>query len=234
MPSSRPWVVATKLASWRAFMKKQARAGRRPWAHGDVARAGVRQDSRIRGGGRLHSPDRDARLPATLTDATRVADFDERARGAHTGRRLDQHAARHARRLAIRRWRPARTCSSRSRWRDRREPSRSSTRRSARSESWSIGYILRHHPSWTKFVEIARQLGTPLVFRMNLNQQSSGETVGLAQAPADSFSPIVDCGVHYVDIMCQMTPARPVARPRASARSLTDEVPTCTTTACCR
>ena len=39
-----------------------------------------------------------------------------------------------------------------------------------------IGYILRQHPSWIKFIEIARELGTPLVFRMNLNQQSNGET----------------------------------------------------------
>ena len=39
-----------------------------------------------------------------------------------------------------------------------------------------VGYILRQHPSWIKFIEIARQLGTPLVFRMNLNQQSNGET----------------------------------------------------------
>src|SRR5687767_11825730 len=31
-----------------------------------------------------------------------------------------------------------------------------------------IGYILRQHPSWIKFIEIARELGTPLVFRMNL------------------------------------------------------------------
>src|SRR3954464_4373442 len=38
-----------------------------------------------------------------------------------------------------------------------------------------IGYILRQHPSWVKCVEIARQLGTPLVYRMNLNQQSTGE-----------------------------------------------------------
>ena len=39
-----------------------------------------------------------------------------------------------------------------------------------------IGYILRQHPSWIKFIEIARELGTPLVFRMNLNQQSNGQT----------------------------------------------------------
>ena len=68
-----------------------------------------------------------------------------------------------------------------------------------------IGYILRVHPSWIKFIEIARQLGTPLVFRMNLNQQSNGETWEWHKRLMDSFPPIVDCGVHYVDVMCQMT-----------------------------
>src|ERR1700730_14763118 len=37
-----------------------------------------------------------------------------------------------------------------------------------------VGYILRHHPTWQKFIGIARTLGSPLVMRMNLNQQSSG------------------------------------------------------------
>ncbi len=37
-----------------------------------------------------------------------------------------------------------------------------------------VGYILHVHPSWQKFIEIARTLGTPLVMRINLNQQSSG------------------------------------------------------------
>jgi predicted dehydrogenase len=37
-----------------------------------------------------------------------------------------------------------------------------------------IGYILRVHPSWVKFVEVGKTLGKPLVMRMNLNQQSSG------------------------------------------------------------
>ena len=87
-----------------------------------------------------------------------------------------------------------------------------------------IGYILRQHPSWIKFVEIARQLGTPLVFRMNLNQQSNGETWEWHKRLLDSFSPIVDCGVHYVDIMCQMTPAKP-NRVHALGAQLTDEVP---------
>ena len=87
-----------------------------------------------------------------------------------------------------------------------------------------VGYILRQHPSWIKFIEIARQLGTPLVFRMNLNQQSNGETWEWHKRLMDSFPPIVDCGVHYVDVMCQMTPAKPV-RVHAMGAHLTDEVP---------
>ena len=86
-----------------------------------------------------------------------------------------------------------------------------------------IGYILRQHPSWTKFIEIARELGTPLVFRMNLNQQSNGETWSWHKRLMDSFPPIVDCGVHYVDVMCQMTDAKPV-KVHAIGAKLTDEV----------
>src|ERR1044071_2254997 len=87
-----------------------------------------------------------------------------------------------------------------------------------------IGYILRHHPSWVKFIEIARQLGSPLVFRMNLNQQSNGETWSWHKRLMDSFPPIVDFGVHYVDIMCQMLPnAKPVKVHAIGAR-LSDEV----------
>ena len=86
-----------------------------------------------------------------------------------------------------------------------------------------VGYILRQHPSWTRFVEIARQLGHPLVFRMNLNQQSNGETWAWHKRLMKSFPPIVDCGVHYVDAMCQMTSAKPV-RVHAIGARLTDEV----------
>jgi len=87
-----------------------------------------------------------------------------------------------------------------------------------------IGYILRHHPSWVKFIEVARTLGTPLVFRMNLNQQSNGATWDWHKRLMSSFPPIVDCGVHYVDVMCQMTAARPI-RVHALGARLTDEVP---------
>lgn len=73
-----------------------------------------------------------------------------------------------------------------------------------------VGYILRVHPAWQKFIEIARALGKPLVMRMNLNQQSSGEEWRVHQNLMRTMSPIIDCGVHYVDMMCQMTGARPV------------------------
>ena len=87
-----------------------------------------------------------------------------------------------------------------------------------------VGYILRQHPSWIKFIEIARELGTPLVFRMNLNQQSNGQTWEWHKRLMDSFPPIVDCGVHYVDVMCQMTKAKPV-KVHAIGAKLTGEVP---------
>ncbi|WP_224702503.1 Gfo/Idh/MocA family protein [Devosia aquimaris] len=73
-----------------------------------------------------------------------------------------------------------------------------------------VGYILRHHPSWLKLIEQARILGGPYVFRMNLNQQSSGAAWDIHRAIMQTTSPIVDCGVHYVDVMCQITDAKPV------------------------
>ncbi|MCX7889176.1 MAG: Gfo/Idh/MocA family oxidoreductase [Rhodobacteraceae bacterium] len=73
-----------------------------------------------------------------------------------------------------------------------------------------VGYILRHHPSWMRLVAEARALGGPYVFRLNLNQQSTGPAWETHKALMRTTSPIVDCGVHYVDVMCQITDARPV------------------------
>lgn len=86
-----------------------------------------------------------------------------------------------------------------------------------------IGYILRHHPSWVKFIELARTLGTPAVMRLNLNQQSSGAAWQGHKNLMQSTSPIVDCGVHYVDVMCQICDAKPV-RVQAMGARLSDEV----------
>ena len=86
-----------------------------------------------------------------------------------------------------------------------------------------VGYILRHHPSWMRLIEEARKLGPPYVFRMNLNQQSSGPTWETHKALMQTTSPIVDCGVHYVDVMCQITDAKPV-QVRGMGLRLSDEV----------
>lgn len=86
-----------------------------------------------------------------------------------------------------------------------------------------IGYILRVHPAWEKFTAIARTLGKPLVMRMNLNQQSSGKEWQTHKELMKTMSPIVDCGVHYVDIMCLMTNANPIRVSAIGAR-LSEEV----------
>ncbi len=87
-----------------------------------------------------------------------------------------------------------------------------------------IGYILHHHPSWNKLTEIGKTLGKPLVMRMNLNQQSSGSAWETHKQLMQSQSPIVDCGVHYVDIMCRMTSSKPISVYAIGAR-LSDEIP---------
>ena len=88
-----------------------------------------------------------------------------------------------------------------------------------------IGYILRVHPAWKQFISIAHTLGKPLVMRMNLNQQSSGPQWDSHKKLMRSMSPIVDCGVHYVDVMCQMTRSKPVSVNAIGAR-LSDEIAT--------
>jgi predicted dehydrogenase len=86
-----------------------------------------------------------------------------------------------------------------------------------------VGYILRHHPSWIRLIEEARALGGPYVFRMNLNQQSSGAEWETHKSLMETTSPLVDCGVHYVDVMCQITDARPL-RVQGMGLRLSDEI----------
>jgi predicted dehydrogenase len=93
----------------------------------------------------------------------------------------------------------------------------------AKNKKMVVGYILRVHPAWAKFVEVAKTLGKPLVMRMNLNQQSSGTMWYTHKQLMNSMSPIVDCGVHYVDIMCMMTQSTPISVSAIGAR-LTDEI----------
>ncbi|GAA4425482.1 Gfo/Idh/MocA family oxidoreductase [Pontibacter saemangeumensis] len=87
-----------------------------------------------------------------------------------------------------------------------------------------VGYILRHHPSWERFIQLSQELGKPLVMRMNLNQQSHGYMWTVHRNLMKSLSPIVDCGVHYIDVMCQMTRSKPVQVSAIGAR-LTEEIP---------
>ncbi len=87
-----------------------------------------------------------------------------------------------------------------------------------------VGYILRHHPSWQRLIAEARGLGGPYVFRLNLNQQSTGATWETHKQLMQTTSPLVDCGVHYVDVMCQITDATPV-RVNGMGLRLSDEIP---------
>ena len=87
-----------------------------------------------------------------------------------------------------------------------------------------VGYILRHHPSWIKFIEVAKEMGKPLVMRMNLNQQSHGYMWDVHRNLMNSLSPIVDCGVHYIDVMCQMTRSKPIRVSAIGAR-MTEDIP---------
>jgi predicted dehydrogenase len=86
-----------------------------------------------------------------------------------------------------------------------------------------IGYILRHHPSWIEFINQARQLGPPYVMRMNLNQRSTGNAWTIHKRLMQSVSPLVDCGVHYIDVMLQITDSRPV-QVRGMGVRLSDEI----------
>jgi predicted dehydrogenase len=88
-----------------------------------------------------------------------------------------------------------------------------------------IGYILRHHPSWVEFIRQARQLGPPFVMRMNLNQRSTGEAWNIhKRLLQDAKNPVVDCGVHYLDVMLQITDSKPV-QVRGMGLALSDEIP---------
>ena len=87
-----------------------------------------------------------------------------------------------------------------------------------------IGYILRHHPSWREFIRQARQLGPPYVMRMNLNQRSTGDAWNIhKRLLQDVKNPVIDCGVHYIDVMLQITDSKPV-QVRGMGLRLSDEL----------
>lgn len=86
-----------------------------------------------------------------------------------------------------------------------------------------VGYILRHHPLWQRLIAEARNLGGPYVFRIALNQPSHGAGWEAHKALMQTISPIVDCGVHYVDVMSQIIDSQPT-EVRGLGVRLSDEI----------
>lgn len=69
-----------------------------------------------------------------------------------------------------------------------------------------VGYILRHHALWKKFVECVQGLGKPLQVHMTMYQHSQGAEWGYHKnIMSAGLSPLVDVGVHYADVMGQLT-----------------------------
>ncbi len=66
-------------------------------------------------------------------------------------------------------------------------------------------------------------MGPPFVFRLNLNQRSFGPTWKTHKRLMESTSPLVDCGVHYIDVMLQITDATPT-QVRGMGVRLSDEI----------
>jgi predicted dehydrogenase len=61
--------------------------------------------------------------------------------------------------------------------------------------------------------------------RMNLNQRSSGDSWAIHKRLLQGVkNPVVDCGVHYVDVMLQITDSKPV-QVRGMGLRLSDEIP---------
>ncbi len=70
-----------------------------------------------------------------------------------------------------------------------------------------VGYILRHHAKWMKFIECAKALTPPVHVTITSNQHSNGEEWELHKNILNAgLSPLVDCGIHYADVMGQIAP----------------------------
>ncbi len=73
-----------------------------------------------------------------------------------------------------------------------------------------IGYILRHNESYKKIASMIHEdaIGHPIIMRMTQNHHTMDWQKYLKLI--NETSPIVDCGVHYVDVMRWFTGAEPV------------------------
>ncbi len=70
-----------------------------------------------------------------------------------------------------------------------------------------VGYILRHNQTYQKAAEMIRggAIGSPICMRMNQNHHTMDWNKYLRLI--EETSPIVDCGVHYLDVMRWVTGA---------------------------
>ena len=124
-----------------------------------------------------------------------------------------------------RRWRRARMCSSKSPSPARsRRPTPWSRRRGGRGDTCSSATSCASIPPGA-FIDTPRTLGKPLVMRMNLNQQGDGAAWAGMRTLMQSLPPLLDCGVHYVDMMCLATGARPTRVQAIGARLSDDAAP---------
>ena len=152
------------------------------------------------------------KIPDELQGLSALRGFRPGAEGDQARRRFDQHLAEHPCRIRDRRRSTpaAHVFMEKPIATNIEDAEKVVAAARAKNRKLVLGYILRVHPSWMKFIELGKTLGKPLVMRLNLNQQSSGPAWNWHKNLIDSLIPIVDCGVHYVDVMCQLTGAKPV------------------------
>jgi len=147
------------------------------------------------------------------------------ARWLHApGLRRDLHVSRHARAIDPARVRGRLSCVRGEAGGHHRRRGRTGRSRGDPVRTQARG---RLHPAAPPLLvevhRVGQSLGKPLVMRMNLNQQSAGTQWNTHRSLLQSMSPIVDCGVHYVDVMCLMTRSRPVRVSAIGAR-LADDI----------
>lgn len=87
-----------------------------------------------------------------------------------------------------------------------------------------IGHILRHNTTYKKVAEMIHNgaIGSPIIFRMVQNHHTMDWNKYLALLK--ETSPIVDCGVHYIDIMQWFTGSE-ITQVQAIALRTEEEVP---------
>lgn len=82
-----------------------------------------------------------------------------------------------------------------------------------------VGYILRHNATYKKVAEMIQNgaIGKPIVMRINQNHHT--EDWGRFLKLIEETSPIIDCGVHYVDVMRWFSQAEVVSVYATGART---------------